>query len=184
MGGICPWWLGYLLASPIRKWILDPERILSPYLAKGMTAVDIGCGMGYFSIPMANLVGSGGKVICVDLQEKMLASLKRRAKKAGVLDRIEIRLAAANSLRLEDRARAADFAQAFAVVHEVPDHVRLFDEISAVLKTGAKLLIAEPRGHVSEQAFAATMSIAQERGLEIAAIPEIWHSRSALLIKK
>jgi ubiquinone/menaquinone biosynthesis C-methylase UbiE len=184
MGRVCPWWLGYLLANPIRKLIQHPERILSAYVTDGMTAVDIGCGMGYFSIPMAKLVGSRGKVICFDLQAKMLASLKRRAKRAGVLERITIRLSAANSLQLEDRAGEADFVLAFAVVHEIPDHARLFSEIRTVLKTGAKLLVSEPKGHVSEQAFAATMSIAQANGLEISATPMIRHSHSALLIKK
>jgi ubiquinone/menaquinone biosynthesis C-methylase UbiE len=183
MSRVCPWWLGYLLASPIRKLVQDPEQILSPYVAEGMIAVDIGCGMGYFSIPMAKLVGNRGKVICVDLQEKMLASLKRRAAKAGVLEQIEMQRAAANSLRLEDRAGAANFVLTFAVVHEVPDQARLFSEISAALKTGAKLLVAEPKGHVSEKGFAATLSIAQANGLAVAATPPIRHSHSALLAK-
>ena len=72
---VCPWWLGYLLASPIRKLVYDPRSILGAYVKPGMTALDIGCAMGFFSLPLARLAGPRGKIICVDLQEKMLQLL-------------------------------------------------------------------------------------------------------------
>jgi ubiquinone/menaquinone biosynthesis C-methylase UbiE len=184
MGRVCPWWLGYLLASPVRKLIHDPIKILSPFVKNGMVAVDIGSGMGHFSIPTATLVGRDGKVICVDLQPKMLASLRKRARKAGVLERIEIRHASPNSLQLGDVAGTADFVLAFAVVHEVPDQARLFSEIYAILKPGGQLLISEPNGHVTEEKFAATKAIAESNGFETVAIPEIRRSYSALLEKR
>ena len=89
---VCPAWLGYFLASPIRKLIHPPQTILTPYVREGMTVLDIGCGMGFFSIPLAQMVGAAGKVICVDMQEKMLKRLEKRAQKAGVSARIETRL--------------------------------------------------------------------------------------------
>ena len=50
--------------------------------------MDLGCGMGYFSIGMARLVGGKGKVIAVDLQQKMLDTMVKRASRSGVADRI------------------------------------------------------------------------------------------------
>ncbi|QTA78393.1 SAM-dependent methyltransferase [Desulfonema limicola] len=88
---VCPIWIGYLLLNPIRKLYQNPEKILSPYVSEGMTVLDMGCAMGYFSIPLARLVGTDGKVICADIQEKMLKSLEKRAAKAGLSDRIETR---------------------------------------------------------------------------------------------
>jgi ubiquinone/menaquinone biosynthesis C-methylase UbiE len=184
MGRVCPWWLGYLLASPVRKLIHDPAKIMSPYVKMGMVAVDIGSGMGYFSIPMAKLVGREGKVICVDLQAKMLSSLRKRAKNAGVLESIEIRQATPDSLLLGDIADTADFVLTFAVVHEIPDQARLFSEIYAVLKSGGQLLISEPRGHVTEQQFVATKFIAEANGFEAVATPGIRRTHSALLRKR
>lgn len=64
---VCPWWVGYLLTSPIRKWFQDPQQILRPFVTEGMIALDIGPGMGFFTLPMARLVGRRGKVIAVDL---------------------------------------------------------------------------------------------------------------------
>ncbi len=116
--GVCPWWLGYLLASPLRKLIQNPDEILSPYVQEGMTVLDVGSAMGYFSIPMARLVGPAGKVICVDLQEKMIASLKKRVSKAGLTDRVETRVCDNDSLKTENLATSVDFALAFALVHE------------------------------------------------------------------
>jgi ubiquinone/menaquinone biosynthesis C-methylase UbiE len=180
---ICPWWLGCLLVNPVRKLMQDPDKILRPYLADGMIAVDVGSGMGYFSLPMATLVGKRGKVICVDLQEKMLSSLLKRAQRAGVLKRIETRRAEKNSLNLGDKAGAADFVLAFAVVHEIPDQERLLHEICNVLKNNGILLLSEPKGHVNAQQFARTSSIAQAQGFEIAAAPKIWGEHSLILKK-
>lgn len=69
---ICPWWLAYTFDNPLRRYFHDPQAILMPYLREGMTAIDLGCGMGYFSRAMAKIVGDAGKVISVDLQTKML----------------------------------------------------------------------------------------------------------------
>ena len=110
MGKVCPWWLGYFLINPLRKLMQHPEKMLGPYLKPGMIAVDIGSGMGYLSLPMALLVGDSGKVICVDLQEKMLSSLRKRAHKAGLSARIETRRAGVDTLNLSDMAGCADFA--------------------------------------------------------------------------
>ena len=73
---VCPWWLCYSFDNPLRRLIHNPQRILSPYIKQGMTVLDAGCGMGYFSIGMAKMVGDSGKVIAVDLQQKMLDSDK------------------------------------------------------------------------------------------------------------
>ena len=95
---VCPWWLGYLLASPLRRLLQDPEEIVSPHVREGMTVLDIGCGMGFFSLPLAELVGETGKVVCIDLQGKMIEGLIKRAVKANLEKRIDARICRQNSL--------------------------------------------------------------------------------------
>jgi ubiquinone/menaquinone biosynthesis C-methylase UbiE len=148
-----------------------------------MTVADIGSGMGYFSLPMAALVGSKGKVVCVDLQEKMLSSLIKRARKAGVSDRIVTKRAEKNSLNLGDMAGSADFVLAFALIHEVPDQERLLQEIYGLLKQNGCLLISEPKGHVTRQEFSRTISLALAMGFKSAATPDIWREHSMVLAK-
>ena len=62
MARVCPWWGGYFIDNRLRRLLHDPQKILRPYVKPGMTAMDIGCGMGLFSIEMARLVGDNGQV--------------------------------------------------------------------------------------------------------------------------
>jgi ubiquinone/menaquinone biosynthesis C-methylase UbiE len=167
----------------LRKLIQNPDKILKPYLKAGMVAVDIGSGMGYFSLPMAELVGDMGRVLCVDVQDRMLSSLRKRAKRAGMLDRIETRLAGSNSLNLDDAAGSADFILAFSVAHEIRDQIRFIKEMGGVLKSGGTLLLSEPKGHVTSQQFSETQSLAQGSGLNIIDTPQIRGQYSVLLEK-
>ena len=180
---VCPWYIGYLLASPMRRLFQSPEKILSPYIKSGMKILEIGPGMGFFSIPLARLVGATGRIYCIDLQEKMLKNLRHRASKKQLLDRIEIRLCSETSLQVEPLAGIVDFALAFAVVHEVPDQHRLFTEIIQSLKKGGLLLISEPKGHVTKENFESTLIIAQSKGMECIDVPNIQRSHSAVLKK-
>ncbi len=113
---VCPWWLCYSFDNPLRRFIHDPEPLLAPYVKPGMTVVDVGCGMGYFTISLAKITGPGGKVIAVDLQQRMLDALVRRAEKAGVADRVIPHRCQKESLGVEG---PADFALAFWMAHAV-----------------------------------------------------------------
>jgi ubiquinone/menaquinone biosynthesis C-methylase UbiE len=181
---MCPVWVGYLLASPVRKLFQNPKKILSPYVQKGMKVLDIGCAMGFFSLPLAELVGSGGKVICIDVQEKMIASLEKRAKKAGLSDNIEVRVCPSDSLGLEDVKEQIDFAAVIAVVHEVPDATSFFAEVYRTVKPDGQLLVAEPKGHVSQEDFELTVSTAKQAGFSIIDRPRISRTRAVLLGKE
>jgi ubiquinone/menaquinone biosynthesis C-methylase UbiE len=144
-----------------------------------MTVLDVGPGMGFFTIPAARMVGDSGRVIAVDLQEKMLKSLVKRAEKAGVAGRIVAKLCESNNLGVSD---PIDLCLAFNVVHEVPDASALFSQIRAILKPTGRLLLAEPAGwHVSEKDFEGTLAKASAAGLKLIGQPKIRKSRSALL---
>ena len=56
--GACTWWIAYTFDNPLRRLIHKPQKILGNYIKEGMTVMDLGCGMGHFSIGMAGLVGS------------------------------------------------------------------------------------------------------------------------------
>jgi tRNA A58 N-methylase Trm61 len=150
----------------------------------GMTVLEIGPGMGFFSIPMANLVGSNGKIICPDIQEKMLKSLARRAHRAGLENRILTRLASKDSLNIDEFTGQVDFVLAFAVVHEIPDQENLFHQIHQAMKKDSTLLIAEPTGHVKSDAFEKMLEIARRLGFEKVSTPTIRGSISVLLRKQ
>jgi ubiquinone/menaquinone biosynthesis C-methylase UbiE len=180
---VCPWWLGYLLVSPLRRFLENPEQILGPYIRQGMTVLEIGPGMGYYSLPLARMVGRNGRVICVDVQEKMLQSLLKRAAKAGLLDRITTITASSDSLHLEAYQSSVDFAFVFAVVHEVPDQGRLFEEAHRAMKPEGLLLFCEPKGHVKPQEFEKSVQLARSKGFQVTKAADIWRYYSVVLRK-
>jgi SAM-dependent methyltransferase len=180
---VCPWWLGYLLASPLRRLMQDPGKILAPYVREGMTVLEPGPGMGFFTLELARLVGPSGRVVAVDLQPRMIDRLKRRAARVGLLERVDARLAARDSMGVSDLAGTVDFALAFAIVHELPAADSFFTEVAGALKPGACLLLAEPTGHVNVAQFEDELEAARHAGLGLADRPSIRRSRTALLKK-
>jgi ubiquinone/menaquinone biosynthesis C-methylase UbiE len=177
---VCPWWLAYTFDNPLRKYFHDPRKILSPYLREGMTAIDIGCGMGYFSRGMAQIVGDSGAVISIDLQQEMLDITRRRAERDNVSHRIRLVRAEQGSIGVTDQA---DLVLAFWMVHEVENTQKFFEQIFSILKQTGTFLIAEPRIHVSAARFEEILSFARAAGFIVSDAPRIRLSRAKVLRK-
>ena len=180
---VCPWWLGYLLASPLRRMLQDPRAIVQPYASDGMTVIEPGPGMGFFTLELARLVGPKGRVVAIDVQPKMLEGLIRRARKANLAERIETRQPNGNHLGIEDLQGKVDFALVFAMAHEVPSPLALFVDTHKALKPGAKMLLAEPLGHVSAKGYEDILNTAKNVGFSIESKPAIRRSRAAVLLR-
>lgn len=145
-----------------------------------MNVLEFGCGMGFFSIAAAQLMGSSGRVVAVDLQQQMLDVLRRRADKAGVGSQIRTHRCLADRLLLDE---SFDFTLAFYSAHEAPDHPRLFGEIHSLSVPGALFLLVEPVGHVTAKAFAQMLEHAAASGWMIEDGPNVRWSHTALLVK-
>ena len=180
---VCPVWAGYFLAHRLRRLLQNPSKILAPYVRPGMTVLDVGSAMGYFSLPMAEMVGPSGRVVCVDVQPKMLQVLRRRAAEAGLAERIETHVSTDDSIGLSGWEESLDFALAFTMMHEVGNPAHFLREIYQMLKPGALLLLTEPIKHVSCADFDHTISLAQQAGFIVTAHPLIRLSHTAVLMK-
>jgi len=181
---VCPPWVGYLLICPLRRFSQNPSKILKPYIAPGMTVLDIGCAMGFFTIDMARMAGREGRVIAVDLQQKMIDTLMKRAAKKRLADRIDARVCSSESLCLDDLSGSVDFALAMSVVHETDDAAIFFQQVYKALVTGGKLLFSEPKAHVSEEDFTSSTEIAVNAGFELGESSVVKGGRSAVLVKR
>jgi SAM-dependent methyltransferase len=177
---VSPWWLGYFLACPLRRFAQDPAKLLAPYVREGMTVLEPGPGMGFFTLDLARLVGPSGRVVAVDIQPRMLARLKRRA---ALTERLDARIGSASSLGVADLAGAVDFSLVFAVVHELPAMETFFAELAQASKPGAGLLLAGPVVHVKPAQFEAELQSAAKAGFVVADRPSIRRSRAAVLRK-
>ena len=143
--------------------------------------MDFGCGMGFFAVPMAHLVGAQGRVIAVDLQQRMLDVVRKRAAKVGVADRIHTHRCEPESVGVEGKM---NFVLAFYSAHEVPSLRRLLSELHDCLRPRGNLLLVEPIGHVRTFDFQTMISLAEGIGFRLQDRPRILLSHAALLKKE
>jgi ubiquinone/menaquinone biosynthesis C-methylase UbiE len=179
---VCPVELANSLDSKIRRWIQNPQKILAPYIKEGMTALDIGCGPGFFSVELAKLVGETGKVIAADLQQGMLQKLGDKIKGSIFEGRIKLAKCEKDNINVSE---AVDFILTFYMVHEVPDKNAFFKQLFRVLKDHGQYLLVEPKlFHVSQEEFQSTIALARNNGFESFAGPKLFASWSAILRKR
>lgn len=177
---VCPVKRAGRLDNRFRKWLQDPQKILGPYIEKGMTVLDLGCGPGFLSVDIARMVGESGKVIASDLQEGMLEKLRNKIQETELEDRIILHKCTENTIGLSEKI---DFAVIFYVVHEIPDQQGLFVELESMLNPGGQVLVVEPPVHVSKSAFRETILRAQEAGFKPEKGPKVFLSKTVILRK-
>jgi len=176
---VCPVELASSLDSKLRRWLQNPHDILAPFVNEGMKVLDVGCGPGFFSIEMAQMVGASGQVISADLQEGMLQELARKVKGTALESRIKAVQCERGRINVSDQV---DFILAFYMVHEVPDKKALFEQLRVLLKKGGQFLLVEPKlFHVSKAEFELTLKIAESAGFTVGDGPKLLLSWSAVL---
>jgi len=165
----------------LRRILQRPRSFLAGLVREGMTAADIGCGTGFYSTELAGLVGPAGKVLAVDLQQEMLDRAEKKAKKAGVLGRIEFIKCSRGEIKVHQHV---DFVLTMWVVHEAADRPGFLRQIGAILKPAGKFLLAEPKKIVSEQRFEEICSEAEQAGLRKISEAKVGLSIAAIFEKK
>jgi ubiquinone/menaquinone biosynthesis C-methylase UbiE len=161
----CPVWIGYLLASPVRRLFESPGKMVLPLVRPGDRVLELGPALGFFTVPLARAVGPQGKVICVDVQRGMLDRLGRRLQKRGLLDHVELRRCSHDDFGLGDEHGRCDLALALHVVHETAQPAATLRTLAACLRPGGQLLLVEPAGHVSREAWQAEVAALAQAGL-------------------
>ena len=178
---VCPVEMAGGLDNWIRRLLQNPQKILRPYIEKGMTVLDLGCGPGFFTTELSKMLGGSGKVIAVDLQEGMLEKLKQKIKGTALEQRIELHKCSNDTIGVTGKV---DFVLAFYMLHEVPDKDKLFGELLSILKPKAKILVIEPMFHVSKESFENMIDKVKSIGLEVIDRPKVFFSRAVLLTNK
>jgi ubiquinone/menaquinone biosynthesis C-methylase UbiE len=138
----CPVWSRWLveLDNPFTEANRSDVIIEHLDLQPGMTVLDIGCGPGRLTIPVAEQVGPQGAVVAIDLQAGMLRRTQERAQAAN-LSNIRFVVAGVGDGRLE--AGLADRALLVTVLGEIPDREATLREVFAALKLGGMLSVTE-----------------------------------------
>jgi SAM-dependent methyltransferase len=177
---VCPARGSKGLDNAFRKLVQNPQKILKPYIRPDMTVLDFGCGPGFFTREIAAMLTPPGKVIAADLQDEMLNILREQIAGTELEAKIRLHKCQKDSIGLDE---PMDFGLAVWMVHEVPDKVKLFQDLHSLLNPGGKFFVIEPLVHVSARSFADTCEIAEPCGFKIVDRPKVFFSRAALLAK-
>jgi ubiquinone/menaquinone biosynthesis C-methylase UbiE len=168
------------LDNKIRRLLQNPYKILAPFISKGMTVLDYGCGNGYFSIPLSKMVDYSGKVFAVDIQKEMLDKLTVRLQALNISNITAIQRGS-EKLNLPE---LVDFAIAVYVVHEIPDKKKFFRDVFDLLKPNGRLMVIEPDFIVSGRKFKETLEFAKQAGFIENEKLNLLLSKSGILLKK
>lgn len=169
------------LDNSLRRWVQDPHKILGPFIKKGMSVVDLGCGPGVFSVEMARLLDGSGCVIAADLRAGMLDIVRRKVTGTDLEQRVRLHQCSEESTGITE---PVDFVLAFYMIHEVPHQERLFRELISLLKPEGKIFVIEPKIHVTKKSFERMLELAQSLGLHVVAQPKVFFSRAVVLEKR
>lgn len=132
------------LDSPMRRWGQQASKVIERSgIRPGMTVLDLGCGSGALTIPLARAVGKEGKVYALDIQPAMLKLLEGKLARPENrnIKNVEIKLGNAYELPFPDSY--LDAVVMVTVLPEIPDRSRALREIKRVLKPGGILAVSE-----------------------------------------
>jgi SAM-dependent methyltransferase len=163
-GGPMPASRAHVLEHPLRRLIHPVRETLGEFRLKaGDTVLELGPGPGYFTVEASRVVGSEGRVVCLDLQPEMIAMLRGRLDEQHAAN---AHPAVADALRLPLADNTVDAAFLVTVLGEIPDRPTAMAELRRVLKPGGVLSICESLTDPDYQLEGSVRDLARASGFE------------------
>ena len=135
----------FVLDNVLRRIVQPPRRFLARHVRPGDTAADLGCGPGHFTVPMARVVGDGGRVVAVDFDGNAVARLRRRAERRRVERVIQTHVASAAEVDFIETA-SIDFVLAEGLLCCMADHDGAVRQIERVLRPTGRAWLSVMKG--------------------------------------
>ncbi len=151
------------LLNPLRGLVHHPKSLLTKYLRPDDQVLDLGCGPGFFSLRIAQMLNPEGHVTAVDIQPEMLKKLEEQIHARGLGDKITMHLQASpETIGLEGEF---DFIMAFYMLHEVVERINYLSQVRALLPPSGLFLLVEPWFVVTPEEFMHEINQAEQQGL-------------------
>ncbi|MTI79462.1 MAG: class I SAM-dependent methyltransferase [Firmicutes bacterium] len=129
------------LDSLERRKILPPEKVLQHFgIQEGWSVADIGCGVGYFSLPISSMLGENGTLYALDIEDVMVQETQKRAEAKGRKNIISLQ-SKENILPLD--SDILDAALMVFLYHELKQPELFIEEVLRVLKVDGLLYIVD-----------------------------------------
>lgn len=159
----CPAWLAWLveLDNPFSRMHKAATIIEHLGLSQGMVVLDVGCGPGRLTIPVARVVGVYGKVVAMDIQKDMLNIVQKKSQEARLQNIILLPGKIGEGHLDHD---AYDRVLLIAVLGEIVDQRAAFKEIFFALKPGGILSVTETIFDPHYQRYGSVLKLAQSIG--------------------
>ncbi len=130
------------VTSDLENWLKGKAQVFFKNIGvrKGMHALDFGCGVGHYTVPLAKTV-EGGKVYAMDEDEKALAQLMQTAESEGLTNIVPLKASGDLRLRLGDES--IDVVLLYDILHFMnrEDRRKIYDEVYSVLKSDGILSV-------------------------------------------
>jgi ubiquinone/menaquinone biosynthesis C-methylase UbiE len=187
--GIGKFYLGREIAQVMghqgASWLERPEReqeeapsklIQALQFKPGMVVADIGAGSGYHTFRIAPLVGPKGKVYAVDIQDEMLAMIRKKMKDKNIDNVIPVKG------KIDDanlQAGSVDLIFMVDVYHEFSHPFEMTTKLIEALKPGGKLVFVEFRLEDPQVPIKLVHKMSQKQVLrEMEIFPNMRHART------
>ncbi|MGM0596179.1 MAG: class I SAM-dependent methyltransferase [Myxococcota bacterium] len=126
-------------STPSRLFYSETEKAI----VNSSKILDIGCGIGFYSIQTARKLKQG-RVFCLDKRLDKLKKLQIRARKAGVENKITIVEDTFPSSEFQEVKY--DFIYGTYVLHEFKNHASFIEEVKKRLNPGGTVAMLDHRG--------------------------------------
>jgi len=139
--------------DPIRRLFEPPRKLVDPHVKQGQVVADLGCGSGYYTFALAELVGPEGKVYAIDLGKSCIRAIEKKARK-GRYRNIEAHASSASDVSFI-KDRSVDFVLANGLLCSMAQHRReAVNEIKRILKREGRAYLSvgadPPFGYVDQ----------------------------------
>jgi len=132
----------YAVAEGIFEKGLRQKALQLLSVTPGEVVLEVGVGTGYSLKEIANSVGESGRAYGIDITPQMLELTKKRLKKAGLVNRVELHEGDARSMPYEDSKFDAVYMASTLELFDTPDIPRVLNEVKRVLKPSGRLTVA------------------------------------------
>jgi ubiquinone/menaquinone biosynthesis C-methylase UbiE len=115
--------------------------IAALHLPAGSRGLDVGCGVGLYTLWLAEAIGAGGQVSGIDRADERIASARRLVGQAPAAERITFKPGDGTALGEDDRS--FDWVWCADVLHHIDDPVLALTEFVRVVRPGGMIVIKE-----------------------------------------